>query len=165
MARIIGTIICSIVALAILLTCTALGLLMLLLIFRPPGDEGISPISEVNLPDSEFSVCLYGPDDEGNYDYIVYRDNFRRSFVSRSLGPVDVDQSALPTIKEEAEGIYRITWGSGPRAAFTVLDVSHKTYIEDANPENARNEPFKSMEEYYRERNSCSKSGSLYSDL
>ena len=153
-----------VLSLPVLMAGAALALLFLLLIFRPPGDEGISPISKVNLPDSEFSVCLYGPDDEGNYHYTVFRDNFRRRFVSRSLGPVDVDQSALPTIKEEAEGIYRITWGSGPGAAFTVLDVSHKTYIEDANPENTRNEPFKSMEEYYRERNSCSKSGTLNGD-
>lgn len=152
-----------VLSLPVLMAAAALVLLFLLLIFHPPGDEGISPISEVNLPDSEFSVCLYGPDDEGNYDYTVFRDNFRRSFVSRSLGPVDVDQPDAPTVKEVSEGVYRITWGSGPQAAFTVLDVSHKTYLEDANPENARNEPFKSMEEYYRERNS-SKTRSLFCD-
>ncbi|QDU49477.1 hypothetical protein [Gimesia panareensis] len=163
MARIIGTIICTIVALAILLTCAAFGLLILLAIFLPPGDAAIPMGPQVDIPDSRYNLRLYGPISDGTYYYRLFADAPFQRYQSHTLGPLNIDVETVPTVEKENEGVYRITWGTGPDSPYTVIDVKHGQYVEDSNPDNARNEPFKSMEEYFRERYS-SKTRSLFCD-
>lgn len=129
-------------------------LLVLLLTGCPPGDVGIPMGPKIDLPDSRYYLYLYGPAFEGEYFYGLYAEHPFQKYESRTLGPLNIEVTTTPTVKAEADGVYRITWGSKPDAPYTVIDVIHGKYVEDSNPANERNQPF---ELYHFERSNCQK--------
>lgn len=146
MARIrFAHIVFVVLSLPVLMTGAALALFFPLLIFRPPilGDAAIPMGPEIEIPDSRYYLHLYGgPAPEETYFYGLFADAPFRSYQTRTLGPLNINVETVPTLEKENEGVYRITWGTGPSAPFTVIDVKHRKYIEDSNPDNARNELF-----------------------
>lgn len=134
-----------VISLPILVAGAVLALFFPLLIFRPPilGDAAIPMGPEIEIPDSRYDLRLYGgPAPEETYFYILFADAPYQRYQSRTLGPLNINVETVPSVEKEDEGVYRITWGTGPNAPFTVIDVKHRKYIEDSNPDNARNEPF-----------------------
>jgi len=157
MARII----CLVLTIPLLLLSIAFTLLVVLLIVRPPGDVAIPMGPKIDLPDSRYYLHLYGTVSEGEYFYGLFAEHPFQTFETRTLGPLNIDVTTTPTVKEEAAGVYRITWGNKPDAPYAVIDVKHGKYVEDSNPDNERNQPFKL---YHFERRNCQKPASQISD-
>jgi len=110
------------------------------------GTHAIPIVSEVELPESGFTVILYGPDAHANYGYGIFRNVHARppsfqSYGYRDLGDAHVDETSPPTVTEEKPGVYRVVWGRGPRPTYAVIDVPNRKIVEDSNPANARNQP------------------------
>jgi len=103
-------------------------------------DAAIPMSSVIDIPKSQFSIVLYN--DDGDYYYGIFGEGVGyNSYGTRDLGPVGVDETAAPIIKEESPGVYRIVWGSGDKAAYVVIDVEKRLIVEDSNPDNERNQP------------------------
>ena len=121
-------------------------LLLLLAIVGCIGHPALPQASPADLPGSPFSVILYGPDSEGGYDYTMYAYSGRRSqqsYGTRSLGIVTVNTTNPIVAETEESGVYRITWGEGQNGAYTVIDLVNRQIVEDANPDNGKNQPFR----------------------
>ncbi|QDT41452.1 hypothetical protein Pan241w_15130 [Gimesia alba] len=143
-----------ILALPLLLLSIAFISLVLFIITHPPGDVAIPMGPKIDLPDSHYYLHLYGPAFEGEYFYGLFAEHPFQQYESRTLGPLNIDVTTTPTVEQEADGVYRITWGSKPDAPYTVIDVIHGKYVEDSNPANERNQPFKL---YHFEPPNCQK--------
>ena len=123
--------------------------LVLIFVFGFHGTQGIPIISEVDLPNSRYSVTLNGPvSEDHHYFYNIFAEKPFKRYGSYSLGLSHVDEAAEPVVQELAPEVFRIDWGTGPNAAYTILDLKHGRMVEDSNPENKRNKLFRSEPEY-----------------
>lgn len=139
------------------ISCTVMIVTLLLLTGCPTGGIAIPMGPKIDLPDSRYYLYLYGSSSEGGYYYRLFADNPFQRYEARSLGSLNIDVTTTPTVEEEADEVYRITWGSKLDAPFTVIDVRHGKYVEDSNPANERNQPFKL---YHFESRNCQKPAS-----
>lgn len=163
MARIrITQIISGVLSPLVLMAAAALALLFLLLIFHPLGDAALPMGPRINIPDSRYYLYLYGPTPQETYIYGLFADAPFQRYQPRTLGPLNINVETVPAVEKADEGVYRITWGTGPQAPFTVIDVKHGKYVEDSHPDNARNEPFQPDQQETRD---CPKSDSQNNDL
>ena len=107
------------------------------------GTHSIPAISKVDLPDSRYHVVLYGPHSGEPYFYGIFAEQPFQRYGTYSLGPARVDEAAEPKVQKQAPEVYRIDWGTGPNAAYAILDLKHGRILEDANPATKRNMLFK----------------------
>lgn len=108
----------------------AVGLLILLSGCREPASNAPSSLGSTGI-----SVTLRGPDEKNHYRYVITDGNGVR--LERFLGPSSVSNEVYPEIKEEGEGRFRVTWGSGIAAAYTLIDTKNRKVISDTNLANS----------------------------
>lgn len=104
------------------------------------GDNASDPITQTELPGTGFTVWLHGPDSKGHHRYSV-SDN-SSVLIDRFLGPAQVSRPPKAELFDEGSGRFRIEWGSGRGAAYTVIDSTNRKIVEDTNGANPSNEPF-----------------------
>jgi len=98
------------------------------------------PITQTEIPRTDFVVRLYGADSKGHYHYSV---SDRSSvLIDRFLGPAQVSSPPKADLIDEGSGRYRIRWSSGDGAAYTVIDSKRRSVVEDTNQANPANQPF-----------------------
>ena len=91
------------------------------------------------LGSTGITVALLGPDEKHHYHYCVSDGAGVR--LDRFLGPAQVSIPTQPQITDEGLGRFRVTWGSGKGAAFTLIDTKLRKVISDTNQSN-REQPF-----------------------
>jgi hypothetical protein len=92
------------------------------------------------IPGTGCLVTLQEPDFKHHYSYTISAGN--KVLVNRFLGPVTVISTDKPFIVKEGFQRYRISWGSGPSAAFALIDFNERKIIADTNQANPANQPF-----------------------
>ena len=98
------------------------------------------PITQTEIPRTDFVVRLYGPDSKGHYHYSL---SDRSSvLIDRFLGPAQVGSPPKADLIDEGSERYRIRWGSGSGTAYTVIDSKHRSIVEDTNQANPANQTF-----------------------
>ncbi|MCH7989935.1 MAG: hypothetical protein IID46_12400 [Planctomycetes bacterium] len=120
----------------------AISIAMLIFVGCHMGTEAIPQVSDVDIPNSQFSVVLYKPDKD-DYFYCIFEEHSSTKpyGTTRELGSVHLDEEWTSILQEESPGVYRIVWGSCDKAAYVVIDVKKRLILEDANPDNERNHP------------------------
>ena len=104
------------------------------------GGGTSDPITQTTIPRTDFVVTLLGPDSKGHYRYSV---SDRSSvLIDRFLGPAQINNPPKADLIDEGSGRYRISWGSGSGAAYTVIDCKQRSVVEDTNHANQANQPF-----------------------
>lgn len=104
------------------------------------GGDRLSPLVETKLPHSDLVVSLARHDAKGHYRYFV---SDRSSvLIRRFLGPAQVGNPPMANLIAEGSGRYRIEWSSGKGSAYTVIDPTHRTVVEDSNQANPRDQQF-----------------------
>ena len=97
--------------------------------------EGTSaPITQTHLGSTGVTVTLLAPDEKGHYRYYVSDQIGSR--LDRFLGPAQVASSVQPQVTDEGSGRYRVTWGAGVGAAYSLIDTKHRKVISDTNQAN-----------------------------
>ena len=98
------------------------------------------PITQTEIPSTDFVVRLYGPDPKGHYHYSV---SDRSSvLIDRFLGPAQVGTPPKAKLVDEGSGRYRIEWGLGSAAAYTIIDSTHRSIVKDTNQANPASQSF-----------------------
>jgi hypothetical protein len=101
-----------------------------------------TPERLIQIPETNFSVILRGPDEKGHYRYDVLEKT--HVVAERFLGPI-TPTSATATVSTQSDGIVRLDWGSHPSAGFILLDFNERKVVRDSNSGNMPNEPFLSI--------------------
>ncbi len=98
------------------------------------------PITQTEIPLTEFIVRLYGPDSKGHYHYSV---SDRSSvLMDRFLGPAQIGSPPKANLVDEGSGRFRIEWGLGDGAAYTIIDSRNRCIVEDTNHANPLKQSF-----------------------
>lgn len=95
--------------------------------------------STQTLGSTGVTLTLLGPDAKHHYRYVV--SDVSGPPLERFLGPAQVSDSTQPQISDEGSGRFRVTWGSGTGAAYTLIDTKLKRVISDTNQAN-NEQPF-----------------------
>ena len=103
------------------------------------GSEAIPTVCNTDLPGTQYSIYLHGPHDIG-YFYTIETPDGDCGF--RELGQIEIDESVPPKLEDLGNGVFRVTWGKHPDAAFATLDTKQKLIVADSNKSNVVNVPF-----------------------
>jgi hypothetical protein len=95
------------------------------------------------IPGSQYSVSVFGPDESGEFHYTIWTIDTKLAFahVSRSLGSAPVDPIAEPIVVDNGNGIYRVQWGTKSDSAFVTIDSRDDVIVDDSNAANSTNTP------------------------
>ena len=104
------------------------------------GDRASRPVAQTDIPNTPFKVSLYGPDSKRHYHYTVSDQS--SVLIDRFLGPAQVSEPVKSGIVHEGAARYRISWGSGVGAAFTLIDTAERRIVVDTNQASEVNQPF-----------------------
>jgi hypothetical protein len=103
------------------------------------GDAAVPIVCSTDLPGTQYSIYLHGPHDIG-YFYTIETPDGDCGF--RELGQIEIDESVPPKLEDLGNGVFRVTWGKHPDAAFATLDTKQKLIVADSNKSNVVNVPF-----------------------
>ena len=101
--------------------------------------RGLPNIS-TELPGTEYSIDLHGPDDGDIYYYTIGSPDGDCGL--RHLGKIRLNHPVTPKLEELGSGVFRTTWSDAPNDAFATIDTEKKLYVDDSNESNSKNQPF-----------------------
>jgi hypothetical protein len=93
------------------------------------------PLAQSALGSTGITVTLHAPNEKGHYRYSI--SNQSGALLHRFLGPAMTPNPAQPHVTPEASGWYRVTWGSGAHAGYTLIDTKQRKVISDSNQANS----------------------------
>lgn len=107
------------------------------------GDPVIPCVCSAELPGTQYSIWLHGPDlGGGEYGYFYTIETPDGNCGRRKLGDVTIDGSIPPRLDDLDNGVFRVTWGDSPNAAFTTIDTKQRLIVNDSSESNTENVPF-----------------------
>jgi hypothetical protein len=101
------------------------------------GDKAIPIACSTKLPGTEYEILLHGPD-KGRYFYSIESVDGDCGFWE--LGPMD--EPINPRLEVLGEGVFRISWGTGPKSAFATIDATKHLVIADSAKDGRPNKQF-----------------------
>ena len=103
------------------------------------GDAAVPIVCSTDLPGTQYSIILHGPHEIG-YFYTIQTPDGDCGW--RELGKISLGEPATPNLEDLGNGVFRVTWGNSPDAAFTTIDTEKKLIVNDSNKSNPENTPF-----------------------
>ena len=102
------------------------------------GDAAVPIVCSTDLPGTQYSVYLHGPDQNGYFYTIETSDG---DCGLRALGVSSFDHPIIPKLEDLGDGVFRVVWGNGPESPFTTIDTVRKLIVKDSNESNSVNTP------------------------
>jgi len=108
------------------------------------GDRSYPPVSTTTIPGGKIRVLLHGgPQTKGKYSCVVV---FQEAWTPRELGQLLPTQTTPARLDDLGDGIFRVRWGDATSGPYVIIDTKKELIVEDSNPANPKNQPFKRPE-------------------